>query len=187
MSGFFAWWFFHDYVHSDTNLWILIISCMLGLVCVYFLSLQSRKNTNINVSTRSKNIAGLLAIFLGTFGIHKIYLQKKEIGAVYLLFFWTGIPTIIGIVEGIVIFAISDTDFNKKYNLQTNDNELQGEIVDYPNIMLSRHQCKANGTLDNHVITVCVNGERFRFRAIDGIIKEYQSPKMQTERKYEVI
>src|SRR5271155_5021911 len=41
----------------------------------------------------------LLALFLGTFGAHHFYLRKPGLGIVYILFCWTGIPTIISFVE----------------------------------------------------------------------------------------
>jgi TM2 domain-containing membrane protein YozV len=44
----------------------------------------------------------VLAIVIGDFGIHKFYAGKIGLGIVYLLFFWTGIPAIIGLIEGIV-------------------------------------------------------------------------------------
>jgi len=41
----------------------------------------------------------LLALFLGTFGAHHFYLRKNGLGILYIIFCWTGIPTIISIVE----------------------------------------------------------------------------------------
>ena len=41
----------------------------------------------------------LLALFLGTFGAHWFYLRRAGLGMLYVLFFWTGIPTIVSIVE----------------------------------------------------------------------------------------
>ena len=49
---------------------------------------------------RRDEIAGvLLAIFLGGLGIHRFYLGETVPGILYLVFSWTGIPTIIGWVE----------------------------------------------------------------------------------------
>jgi TM2 domain-containing membrane protein YozV len=66
-------------------------------------------------SGRNKLAAALFAIFLGTFGIHKFYLGRVGWGIVYLLFFWTGIPTIVGLIEGIVYLVMSERDFAAKY------------------------------------------------------------------------
>lgn len=50
----------------------------------------------------NKLVYALLAIFLGGFGIHKFYEGKMWKGIFYLLFCATGIPAIIGLVEGIM-------------------------------------------------------------------------------------
>ncbi|HZG11903.1 NINE protein [Kurthia gibsonii] len=45
---------------------------------------------------------GLLGILLGGLGVHKFYAGKIGLGIVYILFSWTGIPSIIGLIEGII-------------------------------------------------------------------------------------
>ena len=59
--------------------------------------------------------AGLLALFLGGFGIHKFYLGKAGQGVLYLIFCWTFIPVIIGFVEGIMYLLQSDEEFAVEY------------------------------------------------------------------------
>lgn len=44
----------------------------------------------------------VLAILLGDFGVHKFYAGKIGLGILYLCFCWTGIPAIVGLVEGII-------------------------------------------------------------------------------------
>lgn len=68
---------------------------------------------------RNKIVAGLLAIFLGAFGVHKFYLGKIGQGILYLVFCWTFIPGFVGFIEGIVYLAMSEEKFNQKYNTQT--------------------------------------------------------------------
>lgn len=70
----------------------------------------------VTTSGKSKITAGLLAIFLGSIGAHKFYLRKPALGLLYLVFFWTFLPGIIGIVEGLSMLLGSDESFNKKYN-----------------------------------------------------------------------
>ncbi|MBA2874203.1 TM2 domain-containing protein [Thermaerobacillus caldiproteolyticus] len=70
---------------------------------------------------KNKIVAGLLAILLGGLGIHKFYLGKLGQGILYLLFSWTGIPSIIGFIEGILYLVKSDEKFNQKYNYHLED------------------------------------------------------------------
>ena len=48
---------------------------------------------------RDEVVGVLLALFLGTFGIHQFYLRRNGLGVLYLLLFWTGIPAILGFIE----------------------------------------------------------------------------------------
>ncbi len=51
-------------------------------------------------AVRRDEIVGiLLALFLGTFGIHHFYLRRTGLGILYCCFFWTGIPAILGFLE----------------------------------------------------------------------------------------
>ncbi|MDR2908284.1 MAG: TM2 domain-containing protein [Oscillospiraceae bacterium] len=45
-------------------------------------------------------IAAILAITLGTFGAHCFYLGEPRRGIRRALFFWTGVPTIMGLIDG---------------------------------------------------------------------------------------
>lgn len=64
---------------------------------------------------KDRTVAGILAILLGGFGIHKFYLGKTGQGLLYLCFFWTGIPAIIGFIEGILYLVKSDEEFQERY------------------------------------------------------------------------
>ena len=67
------------------------------------------------MSSKNKVTAALLAIFLGGIGAHKFYLGQINIGVVYLLFSWTGIPLLVGIIEGLMLLGMNDSDFATKY------------------------------------------------------------------------
>ena len=54
----------------------------------------------LKILRRNKTIAGIIAIFAGTIGLHCFYMGRYKKGILYLLFFWTGIPTILGILDG---------------------------------------------------------------------------------------
>ena len=64
---------------------------------------------------KSRVLAAVLAFFLGGLGIHKFYVGKMGWVIAYLLFCWTGVPAIIGFVEGIIYLLSDDTTFNSKY------------------------------------------------------------------------
>ena len=66
--------------------------------------------------TKSKVVAGILAILLGAFGVHKFYLGKWGQGLLYLVFCWTYIPGIIGLIEGIRYLISNDEDFARKHD-----------------------------------------------------------------------
>ena len=53
---------------------------------------------------------GLIAIFIGDFGIHRFYAGRWLSGIIYLLFFWTFIPGLLGLIEGIVALCRNDED-----------------------------------------------------------------------------
>ena len=67
---------------------------------------------------KSRVTAGVLGILVGGLGIHKFYLGKVGLGVVYLLLFWTYVPAIIGLVEGIIYLTQSDQDFAKKQGVR---------------------------------------------------------------------
>ncbi len=48
---------------------------------------------------RDEMVGILLALFLGTFGLHHFYLRRTGLGILYACFFWTGIPSILGFFE----------------------------------------------------------------------------------------
>ncbi|MBD9485303.1 NINE protein [Pseudomonas sp. PDM14] len=76
-----------------------------------------------NLNAKSKIAAGLLAIFLGGFGIHRFYLGQWW-GLFYLLFYWSGVPMLIAWVEAIVFFCTSKARWQAKYG-----NVKQGSAV----------------------------------------------------------
>ena len=64
---------------------------------------------------RNQIAAALFAILLGGLGVHKFYLGRVGQGILYLLFCWTFIPAIVGLIEGIVYLTMSDYAFEQKY------------------------------------------------------------------------
>ena len=76
--------------------------------------------TGINPSwpVKSKVAAGVLAILLGGIGVHKFYLGKVGMGILYLCFCWTGIPAVLGLVEGIMYLCSNDENFQLKHHVR---------------------------------------------------------------------
>ncbi len=52
-----------------------------------------------NAARRDEVVGILLALFLGDFGAHHFYMRRTGLGILYLCFFWTGIPAILGFIE----------------------------------------------------------------------------------------
>ncbi|WP_436860254.1 TM2 domain-containing protein [Staphylococcus caeli] len=61
------------------------------------------------VNEVNKVIYIVLAVFLGSFGVHKFYARKTGMGLLFLVFCWTGIPQILAIIGAIIVlFKPSD-------------------------------------------------------------------------------
>lgn len=65
---------------------------------------------------KSKLTAALLAFFLGSFGVHKFYLGQGGQGFLYLIFCWSGIPSLISLVEFVMLLMMSEDEFNRRFN-----------------------------------------------------------------------
>lgn len=76
------------------------------------LSLYQPVNTNM----KSKATATLLALFLGGFGLHQFYLGNTKKGLLYLVLFWTLIPSILGLYDAFFYFFMQKDTFNMRYN-----------------------------------------------------------------------
>lgn len=59
--------------------------------------------------------AAAFAFVLGGFGVHKFYLGKVGLGVVYLLLSWTGIPSLIAWIEGILYLRTSEAKWVAEY------------------------------------------------------------------------
>jgi TM2 domain-containing membrane protein YozV len=65
-------------------------------------------------AVRKEVVVGvLLSALLGHFGAHRFYMGEIGLGFVYLLFCWTGIPTILGFVEAFLM-----PERVRQYNVQ---------------------------------------------------------------------
>lgn len=64
--------------------------------------------------------ASVLAILLGGLGIHRFYLGETALGILDILFCWTGIPSLVALIDGIVWLFESDEVFYRGW-LARND------------------------------------------------------------------
>jgi TM2 domain-containing membrane protein YozV len=79
-------------------------------------AIQPAHETALSDKSYNRTAAALLALCLGGVGAHKLYLGKPGQFILYLLFFWTLIPFIIGFVECIKYAFMSDEEFDRLYN-----------------------------------------------------------------------
>lgn len=64
---------------------------------------------------KNKVVAGVLGLFLGGLGVHKFYLGKGFQGILYLVFCWTFIPALFGLIEGLNYLLMSEKTFAERY------------------------------------------------------------------------
>lgn len=80
--------------------------------------LREKNTTPDNVRNSvliQKVIMSGLAITLGSFGVHKFFQGKTKWGVAYLVFFWTMIPALVSVVEGIRYLFMPVDDFYEQY------------------------------------------------------------------------
>lgn len=65
---------------------------------------------------KDKNIAAILALFLGAIGVHKFYLGRIGAGVLYLVFSFTFIPAVLGLIDFFVLALMDQDEFNRRYN-----------------------------------------------------------------------
>lgn len=84
-----------------------------AVVCVHC-GCEVKSNTAVTKTGKSKTVAGLLGILLGDIGVHDFYMGNITGGILSVLFCWTGIPAIIGLVKGIIYLCESEEQFQSR-------------------------------------------------------------------------
>jgi TM2 domain-containing membrane protein YozV len=64
---------------------------------------------------KDKTVAGILAILLGSLGIHQFYLGNTTRGIIYILLGCVAVSPILGIVDGIMYLTKTDEQFQRNY------------------------------------------------------------------------
>ncbi|MEX1366045.1 MAG: NINE protein [Nannocystaceae bacterium] len=75
---------------------------------------------------KDKNVAAILALFLGGIGVHKFYLGRIGAGILYMVFSLTFIPSLLGLIDFFVLALMDKDEFDRRYN---GSNMLQAPVV----------------------------------------------------------
>jgi TM2 domain-containing membrane protein YozV len=94
---------------------------------------------------RNRTAAILICFFGGGLGIHKFYLGKNVEGILYLVFFWTFVPSLISFFEFLGLCFMSDREFDARFNY-ANPGQL-GQNSSYPVVSPGRSTKEATATL----------------------------------------
>ena len=66
---------------------------------------------------KNKTTAGILALIFGGIGIHRFYLNQGGLGIMYILLLWFfGISILLGFIDAISFFTMSEEEFDFRYN-----------------------------------------------------------------------
>lgn len=65
---------------------------------------------------KSRTISIGLSLVFGGLGAHKFYLEKPGAGFLYLMFCWSGIPSIIGIFDAVKYIRMDEEEFQRRYH-----------------------------------------------------------------------
>ena len=84
---------------------------------------MNKKDSESN-DTRNMTIAGILAMLFGTIGLHKFYMKEWKQGILYLVFFWTGVPLILGMLDGARYLRRGIDGDSVRVSKQMNDNTI---------------------------------------------------------------
>lgn len=86
------------------------------LIVIIVLILVSIILTQLGKKYRNLTFAKFLSFFFGTFGFQKYYLGQTNKGTFSIIFCWTFIPTIIGLIDFAKLASMSEYRFHDKYN-----------------------------------------------------------------------
>lgn len=65
---------------------------------------------------KSRGLAIVLAIILGSIGAHRFYLGQIKLGVLYLLLSWTGLSLIVSWIDAVILILMNESEFQLKYN-----------------------------------------------------------------------
>ncbi|HEX7870992.1 MAG TPA: TM2 domain-containing protein, partial [Chryseobacterium sp.] len=111
----------HEVTHANNHITNIVnyIAQLVSMSSDDIIKLKSSKTQNVKVKSqglKDKNLAAILAFFLGGLGIHRFYLGQTLFGVLYLVFCWTFIPLCLSIIDFFAFIFMSQNTFNSKYN-----------------------------------------------------------------------
>lgn len=68
---------------------------------------------------KERGTAAWLAFALGGFGVHRFYLEEHGRGLLYLAFFWTFVPLLLGVRDGMRYLTTEEARWDAVYNAPT--------------------------------------------------------------------
>lgn len=80
---------------------------------------RTMNGQRVQSPAKSRIAAGVFGILLGGIGVNNFYLGKTGLGIVDILFCWTGIPSLVNLIRGILYLVCSDDEefVSKYYNV----------------------------------------------------------------------
>jgi hypothetical protein len=107
---------------------------------------------------KSKQVAGVLALLFGIFGVHRFYLGKRFWGILHLLAFFMCFaitvgsdgeapfiiaPALLGFIDSILLFVMPKEEFDERYNLKYLDRRYEDEDYRRPPVRARHPEPKA--------------------------------------------
>jgi TM2 domain-containing membrane protein YozV len=99
----------NDETESGNGFLVFIICLLIVIVTSIILKKSGEKY-------RYKSTATLLSFFFGAFGFQKFYLGEKNKGIYSILFCWTFIPSLVGLIDFIKLAVMNENKFNDLHN-----------------------------------------------------------------------
>ena len=78
-------------------------------------SSNKRQKRRPKKASIGRQTAGILGIFLGFSGAHHYYLGSNGAGLALVATSCCGVGVVVGVVEGVMLLAMSDEEFEQKY------------------------------------------------------------------------
>ena len=83
--------------------------------CGHPLQANGESQYSYTGTPKSKTTTGILALLLGGVGVHYFYINKPIAGIIFIALCWTYIPSVIALVQAILMFTMTQEQFNKKF------------------------------------------------------------------------